>query len=67
MVGMANAAQILAIEKAQAIAAMLSNPNFCADDVIDVGRSRAAFTDHAELAERLLEENDRDRVLAPVL
>lgn len=67
VVGMAGAAKILSIVKTQRVAAMICNPDFSADDVIDFSRSSQAFTEDGNLTQRLIEEHNWNRVLAPVL
>jgi hypothetical protein len=46
---------------------MLGDVDFGADDMIDVSRGRRATAQHCDLTERLLEEDNRERVFAPVL
>ena len=67
VVGMAGAAKILAIIKTKRIAAMIRNPDFGSRDVIDFSRRRAPFAEDGNAAKRIVEKDDRDGVLAPVL
>ena len=45
---------------------MLSNVDFCPDNVVDIGRDRLAFTGDSELTQRVTVQNEYHAALAPV-